>query len=282
MNNLSISQNFLKDSNLVKKLLDETNINKEDTVLEIGPGKGIITIKLTNICKKVIGIEYDKLLFDYLINININNLNIIYGNFLDYEFKEKVKIFSNIPFNITSDIFNKILENVDYIETFYFIMQKEAAEMYLGTYNETLKSLLFKPFYENKIIYNFNKTDFDPSPSVDTVLVEFNKKEFFDIKKAKIIDYFDFIAHIFDNNETTIEKKVKDILTYEQLKRIKKLLKTEVTDKITNIKYEDIITLFNTFRDYVPDSKKIVVKDSYDKLKKKQESLEKINRTRSK
>jgi len=135
MNELSISQNFLKDKLLVNKLLKETNINSEDLVLEIGPGKGIITIELSNICKKIIGIEFDKELFNYLNSINITNANIIYGDFLDYKFEDKLKIFSNIPFNITSDIFNKMLENMEYIESFYFIMQKEAAEMYLGTNN---------------------------------------------------------------------------------------------------------------------------------------------------
>ena len=77
MNELSISQNFLKDKLLVNKLLKETNINSEDLVLEIGPGKGIITIELSNICKKIIGIEFDKELFNYLNSINITNANII-------------------------------------------------------------------------------------------------------------------------------------------------------------------------------------------------------------
>lgn len=282
MNNLSISQNFLKDRNLIKRLLEDTNISKEDIVLEIGPGKGIITIELSNICKKIIGIEYDENLFNLLKSLNISNSSIVYGDFLKYEFNQTLKIFSNIPFNITSSIFSKILENYEYVETFYFIMQKEAAEMYLGLNNESLKSLLFKPLYDGKILYNFDKSDFDPKPNVDTVLVEFNKKKFCDIKKAKLTDYFDFIAHIFDNNETTIEKKVKDVLTYEQLKRIRKLLKTDITEKITNIRYEDIIILFNTFRDYAPESKKTLIINSYAKLKEKQANLDKINRTRLK
>jgi len=282
MNELSISQNFLKDKLLVNKLLKETNINSEDLVLEIGPGKGIITIELSNICKKIIGIEFDKELFNYLNSINITNANIIYGDFLDYKFEDKLKIFSNIPFNITSDIFNKMLENMEYIESFYFIMQKEAAEMYLGTNNESMKSLLFKPFYSGKIIYNFNKTDFDPIPNVDIVLVEFIKKEYSDIKKALPIDYLNFLAYIFDNNEPTIEKKVKSILTYEQLKRIKKLLKCNINDKISDIKYEDVIILFNTFRDYTPELKKSLTNNFYIKLKEKQSKLDKINRTRSK
>jgi len=145
-----------------------------------------------------------------------------------------------------------------------------------------MKSLLFKPFYSGKIIYNFNKTDFDPIPNVDIVLVEFIKKEYSDIKKALPIDYLNFLAYIFDNNEPTIEKKVKSILTYEQLKRIKKLLKCNINDKISDIKYEDVIILFNTFRDYTPELKKSLTNNFYIKLKEKQSKLDKINRTRSK
>ena len=282
MNELSISQNFLKDRVLINKLLNETNINIDDIVLEIGPGKGIITKGLSNICKKVIAVEYDEDLSNYLNTLNIKNTNVIYGDFLKYEFKEEIKIFSNIPFNITSNIFNKLLDNIEYIESFYFIMQKEAAEMYLGTYNESMKSLLFKPFYSAKIIYNFNRTDFDPVPNVDTVLVEFIRKDYFDIKKALPMDYLNFLAYIFDNNEVTIENKVKNLITFEQFKRIKKLLRCDIKDKISNIKYEDIIVLFNTFRDYTPISKKELTSNSYIKLKEKQANLDKINRTRSK
>ena len=282
MNNLSISQNFLNDKNLVTNLLSLTNININDTILEIGPGKGIITIELSKICKNIIAIECDDKLYELLQSLNISNANIIYEDFLNYEFNSNVKIFSNIPFNITSNIFNKILDNYEYINDFYFIIQKEAAEMYMGINKETFKSLLFKPIYNSEIIYNFKKTDFEPSPDVNTVLVHFSKREYCDIKNAKISDYFDFIAYIFDNNETTVQGKLKKIITYEQLKRIKRLLKCSLNSKITDLCYQDILTLFNTYRDYVPAPKKNIVQGSYIMLKNKQEKLDKINKTRSK
>ncbi len=279
MTNLSISQNFLVSESLVKELVSYIDFNTNDEVLEIGPGKGIITKELIK-HSLVTAIEYDSSLYNDLLKMNISNLNLINDDFLNYTFSKNTIIISNIPFNITSNIFNKILENYVYIDDFYFIMQKEPALMYLGENNESMKSLLIKPLYEGKILYEFKKSDFNPSPSVDTVFIHFHKKEYIDIKRSTVEEYYDFIANIFSNNETTIKGNVKEVLTYEQLKRIKKLLKCSFDDRITNLHYQDFITLYNTYRDYTPQIKKDLIKGSYRKLKNKQEKLQKINRTR--
>ncbi len=279
MNNLSVSQNFIKDEKLVEKILDLINISKDSNILEIGPGKGIITNELIKRYNNVISIEYDKELYNNLLKC-IDKKYLLYGDFLEYEFNKNTTIISNIPFNITSNIFNKILDNYKYINDFYFIMQKEAAYMYLGKEYECMKSLLFKPLYEGNIIYEFNNTDFDPVPNVDIVFVHFHKKEYCDIKKVPIEEYFNFLANIFSNNGTNIKDNVKEILTYEQLKHIKKLLKCNINDRLSNICYQDYITLFNTYRDYTPQIKKDKIKNSYIKLKEKQNKLDKINRTR--
>ena len=109
---LKDTQNFLHNKKLILDLIGESNICKDDIVIEIGGGEGIITEKLIEICKKVYVIEYDFGLYKNLKNKfdNINNIKIIYGDFLEFELPKeyKYKVFSNIPYNITAAILSKL------------------------------------------------------------------------------------------------------------------------------------------------------------------------------
>ena len=101
---LSNSQNFLKDPNLVKQLITLTSINKESTVVEIGAGKGIITIELCKYAKSVIAYEVDSSLYKRLISKtnSCENLTPVNDDFLKSRFpSNSYYIFSNIPFNLS-------------------------------------------------------------------------------------------------------------------------------------------------------------------------------------
>ncbi len=101
------SQNFLKSPSLVDQLLNKSDIRANDTVYEIGPGKGIITERLAQRCRQVIAIEKDSELMDTLRSrfTSTTNIRIHSGDFLEYRLpNNSYKIFANIPFNITSAV----------------------------------------------------------------------------------------------------------------------------------------------------------------------------------
>ena len=125
---LKDSQNFLYDSQLVKKLINLTSINKFDIVYEMGPGKGIITKELDKIVQKVIAVEIDKNLADNLkTQFKNSNTSIINGDFLNFSLpKTNYTFVSNMPFNLTAQILNKILDYDNSPVKSYLIMQYEA------------------------------------------------------------------------------------------------------------------------------------------------------------
>lgn len=103
---LSHSQNFLKNPEFVKGLIDKTDIGASDLVVEVGPGKGIITKLLANKAGRVVGVEIDDKLFADLRKQfqKYPNVEIIKADFLKWELPpEPYKVFSNIPFNMTYD-----------------------------------------------------------------------------------------------------------------------------------------------------------------------------------
>lgn len=282
MRNIKDSQNFLHDKSIVERIVKMSNINKNDIVIEIGPGKGIITEALDKKCKQVITIEYDKDLYNVLIHKKFENTKIINDDFLNYKFQtnNKYKIFSNIPFNMTTEILDKIFENYEVIDDFYIIMQKEAAERYIGTPQETFKSLIFKSVYSSLIIYEFKKSDFHPIPNIDIVLAHFHKKEYSDIKNASVTMYLDMLAYIFNEKGSTFKEKSKSVFTYEQLKRLSKPIKLNINTTISSITYTEWISIFNCYRQFVQEDKKSLIKGSFKRQKENQKKLEKIHRTR--
>ncbi len=149
MKKLEDSQNFLYNDKPVGQLIEISNIDKGDIVIEIGPGNGIITKQLAKRCGMVYAIEYDPYLYKKLKKMfcNIENVEIQQGDFLEFMLPEKqrYKVFSNIPYNITSAIISKLTSLHNPPEDAYLIVQGEAAKKYAGSpYNkESMQSLLF-------------------------------------------------------------------------------------------------------------------------------------------
>lgn len=287
MKNIKYSQNFLKEKSLIKNLLEKTSISKKDTVIEIGAGKGIITEKLVKRCNNVVAIEKDQKLFLHLKERfkDIDNISLINNDFLeeDLDFNDK-KIFSNIPFNITTEIINKITNSDNSPIDSYIFLQKDAAKRFAGRqYNakENLFSLLLKPWFDISVIHNFSSTDFTPKPSVDIVLMRIKKREKPLFTKEQKEKYNDFLSYAFSQWEPNIKGVFKKIFSYEQMKRLAKDLDFDLSDKLTSLSFEQYIGLFDYFLVGVSEEKKRQTYGSYTKLKNRHKGLDKIYRSRT-
>lgn len=200
MRNIKDTQNFLHSKELVRHLIGICNIKLDDVVIEIGPGKGIITNELAHKARKVVAIEFDEELYEKLKNKfqSNNKVDIIYGDILNYTPRiPSYCVFSNIPFNITSEILNKFLSDKKN-EKMFLIMQYEPFIKYAGNpYGaETLRSMLYKPFFDMDLKYRFDPSDFKPAPQARIVLASFERKQFPDVKKEEE-NYIKIFLHIF-------------------------------------------------------------------------------------
>jgi 16S rRNA (adenine1518-N6/adenine1519-N6)-dimethyltransferase len=133
-----LSQHFLTDKNIAKKIVNALPKSEDSIIIEIGSGKGVLTEFLLATGLPVIAIEIDPKLAENILNIfyESKNLRVIQGDFLTIDLKEiiadkstkDVFIIGNIPYHITSQIVFKILENASFITTVVLMMQKEVAE----------------------------------------------------------------------------------------------------------------------------------------------------------
>ena len=283
---LQYSQNFLYSKKLVSDLIGQSNICKDDIVIEIGGGRGIITEQLVKKCKKVYVIEYDFNLYKNLKDkfYDIKNVEIIHGDFLEFELPKeyRYKIFSNIPYNITSAILSKLIFADNPPDDIYIILQKEAAEKYAGKPygGESMRSLLLKPYFDFEIIRNLKRTDFNPVTSVDSVFLQIKKRENRLIRKDKGNLYSDFIAYIFSNTGKDMKLRCKHIFSYKQIKRLSNDIGFKMTDSPTCLSYEQWLKVFQYFVIGVSDEKKKLVNNSYSKLMKEQDKIDKLYRSR--
>ena len=196
---MSFSQNFITDKKLINRIISISNINKNDTVLEIGTGKGHLTEALCRRGGYVYSIEIDRKLYEKTREklSKFSNLKLIHGDFLNCSLptKEAYKVFANIPYFITTQIVGKLTEVSNSPTDIWLVMEKGAAKRFMGLPRETEKSLLLKVNWEMEIIYHFRREDFHPMPSVDSVLLHFSKKAVPDLNRNEYYAYKKFVQH---------------------------------------------------------------------------------------
>lgn len=281
---LSHSQNFLKSPKFVESLLDKTDINSNDLVVEIGPGKGIITHQLLKHAGRVSAVELDEKLASNLRAVfnNNSNINIINADFLKGQLpKEPYKVFANIPFNMTADIVKKLVEDKNPPEIAYLIMQDKAAERFIGEplVKDSQTSILLKPWFEMKIIERIDKREFIPIPNVNAVLFMLRKRVVSLINSHPHQLFRDFVIYGYNQWKSTILEAFGKVFSPKQRSILARELDVERA-KPSDLTVEHWLKLFDTFVKYVPEDKKELVKGAEQRLKTQQSKLQKLHRTR--
>lgn len=196
---LANSQNFITNTRLLHRIVNISSITKDDTVWEIGTGKGHLAQVLCQKCGFLYSVEIDRKLFEKAKErlTPYSNLKLIYGDFLRQPLpaKGQYKVFANIPYFITTSIVDKLTGAPNPPADMWLIMEKGAAKRFLGIPRETKKSLLLKVSWDMKILYHFDKCDFHPMPGVDSVLLHLTRKVVPDLEKKELASYEKFIEH---------------------------------------------------------------------------------------
>ena len=283
---IAYSQNFLRSRGLIAELIHKSSITQDDIVYEIGSGEGIITQELAKQCKQVVSIEIDQELHSKLLPklAEFGNAQIVLGDFLVYRLpNNSYKVFSNIPFNITSQVVRKLTQAQFPPLDAYLIMQLEAAEKFGGSScdaKETQFSILIKPWFELEVVHKFKRTDFYPVPSVDTVLLRLRKRDKSLVQQTDKQLYEDFIVYAFSQWKPTLREGLRLVFTNNQYARLATNFKLPNNAVPTQLDFNQWLGLFSYFSQSVDDTRKQVVAGSAMKQSQEQAKLQKINRTR--
>ena len=182
-----LGQHFLIDENISKKIIESIDFSKHNKVIEVGPGKGALTKHLLKIKDILTLVEIDKECIFFLKNEFINeNLEIIEKDFLNFKIAEtypslrRILIIGNFPYNISSQILFKAIENYNSISSLVGMFQKEVAERIVSNHNSKkygILSVKTQLFYDVKILFNVSPNVFFPNPKVDSAVISLTRKE---------------------------------------------------------------------------------------------------------
>ena len=213
--NKNLGQNFLVDENIVNQIVEKSQIDNEDLVIEIGPGLGTLTQKLLEKAGKVISVELDTNMIKILQERFklYPNFELIHSDILKLNLKEiidkekdnkkikKAKIVANLPYYITTPIIMKLLEEKLDLETITVMVQKEVADrLTVIPGNKNTGAITYSVYYysEAESIIDVNKDSFIPKPEVDSKVIQFK------IRKLPAVE---------TNNEKEMFKIIKNTFT---------------------------------------------------------------------
>jgi 23S rRNA (adenine-N6)-dimethyltransferase len=279
----SVSQNFLTDAGLAASLVEQSSLKKDDLVVEIGAGRGIITAQLLQRCGRVIAVEKDPALCALLRRRFAGQPRLVLhgGDFRDYPLpRQPYKVFSNLPYHITSAIVERLTASANPPDEACLVMQKEAAEMFLGEPRESLRSILLQPWFELELLHRFRRSDFTTQPRVDSVLLRFRKRIPPLVAAPDRQRFRDFVVFVFTAWRPNLGSALKDLFSPTQRKRISREQSIDLEAKPTSLRFEHWLCLFAAFKKIASPQAAGLVQGSERRLRRQQEKLVKIHRTR--
>ena len=227
----SLGQNFLTAQSVVGKIISTADLNPQDTVLEVGPGKGILTQALLEKAEKVISVEKDKELIPFLNKkfakeIKNGKLILVHGDILTcnlekYELKNSsYKIVANIPYYITGEFLRKTLSSDIQPSKMVLLVQKEVAERIAKAQKESILSVSVKVYGEPKYIQTVKAGSFSPVPKVDSAILSINNISKESFNKVSEEKFFEIVKTGFAHKRKFLISNLSALVDKEILKKV--------------------------------------------------------------
>lgn len=216
----SLGQNFIKDERILSRIVKDSGITDEATVIEIGIGLGTLTLKLAEKAKKVIGFEIDKR-FEQIHKelLSDKNIQIIYEDFLKADLKDydsrPLFYVANIPYYITSPILEKILFEGPAFEAAILMVQKEYAERLLAKPSSKSYGALtvtIGAFTMVRRLFNVSRKAFIPAPAVDSSVVKLIMREQTLVPLNEKRRFRNFVKLAFSHRRKKLKNNLKPII----------------------------------------------------------------------
>lgn len=212
-------QHFLIDESVAKGIVNSANLSGNETVVEIGPGKGILTSKLAGLSKRVIAVEVDRQLC-HLLKHSLsfcNNITIINANALNYNYKEiaeRFKVVSNLPYNISTPLIMKLLENRDNITEMVLMFQREVADRIVakpGIKSYGTLSILIQYYADAVKLMDVDRKAFRPIPRVDSSVIRITPRKEPLVKVMNENLFFNIVKTSFAHRRKIIRNNLKSM-----------------------------------------------------------------------
>lgn len=223
-------QNFITDENIIDSIINKADIMDDTLVIEVGPGSGSLTYKLCTKAKQVVCFEIDVTLKDVLSNNlkEFDNVDIIYEDFLKVDLSQILKrynykhlhLIANLPYYITTPIITKLIDDKIAMDKIVVMVQKEVGSRFTARPNSkdyNSLSIFLQYNFNIKKLMDISRNVFIPRPNVDSIIVEFTKKEKLPVNNLDL--FYSLVKDSFVQKRKTLRNNLKkyDLLIIEDV-----------------------------------------------------------------
>ncbi len=251
-------QNFLIDKNIIRKIIGAVDLSNVETVLEIGPGRGALTLEMAKKTRHLAAVEVDRGLSKVLKkqtkdlgNVDIICKDILKFNLKGYVKKNKIrsfKVVANLPYYITTPVLEFLFKHIGLLSDIFITVQKEVAErMRAHTGSPSYGSLsCFVNYYSTpKILFRIKRGSFWPAPKVESCFVHLkpikNPKKSYHVKSESLL--FKVIRSAFGQRRKQLYSSLADLIDRESFKQ--SAAGPFLSKRPEELELEDFVTLSN-------------------------------------
>ncbi|MCR6105070.1 23S ribosomal RNA methyltransferase Erm [Salipaludibacillus agaradhaerens] len=258
-------QHFMHHKPTIRQLIQLASIGSEDTVVDIGAGKGALTFPLSDRGCQVLAVEYDKALATYLKEKAkcYNNIHVFHQNILGFPLpKRPFKVVANIPYAITTEIMKKLLsDSASMLQNGVIVMEYGAAKRFTSFPQKNPDIILWRMWFDLKIIKRLPATYFSPPPSVSSAVLKIRRKTTPLISYKNGQHFHALVSYALAYPIQPLSRALSGIFTPRQVTHLVKTLNVSRETSINQLCEEQWKTVFETMskhvdRRYWPSAKK--------------------------
>jgi len=237
-------QNFLVDEQVINQIVSTVSPKKNDTVIEIGPGKGALTFPLIIHLKKIHVIEIDRDLISLLQKKNNKKISIHESDALVFnfdQFKQNIRIVGNLPYNISSPLLFHLLNYRENIIDMTFMLQKEVVDRIVAPPGSKVYgriSVIMQAFFDTELMFVVPKESFNPQPKIESAILYLKTKSKPLVQNSKPLEEIVKIA--FSQRRKTLKNCLKSVLNQSQTD-------IDLSQRAEMLSVENYVTLMNDY-----------------------------------
>jgi len=220
-------QNFLKDSSIIHAIIQSIQPLQDDLLVEIGPGLGALTKPLLEKTKHLFAIELDRDIVNWMQNqYSKNNITIFNEDVLNFnfhQFDKKIRIVGNLPYNISTPILFKCIENIKIIVDLHFMLQKEVVDRMIAAPSSSeygRLSVILQYYFAMEHLVHVPKESFDPEPKVESSFVSLIPHDNYPFVANNIHQFGKIVKEAFSQRRKTIRNTLKNFMNANDFENI--------------------------------------------------------------
>ena len=237
-------QNFLVDNQIINKIISTISPKNNEIIVEIGPGKGALTLPILEHLNHLNIIEIDRDLVSLLNSLKQDKLTIFEADALQFDFNQfpqKIRVIGNLPYNISSPLLFHLLDFREQIIDMTFMLQKEVVDRIVATHgNKTYGrlSVMMQAFFEVESMFVVPKESFEPQPKIESAILYLKTRAEPLVKNPKLLE--EIVKVAFSQRRKTLKNCLKSIINQSQTE-------IDLSQRAEMLSIENFITLMNDY-----------------------------------